>query len=212
MKAAMPPAFCAFAGACSARVVLPLLSGPYTSTIRPRGSPPRPSATSRAIDPVGITSTGTRACSPSRMTEPLPNCRSIWTSAASRALSLSPALSGAGLPLGAMRTPCRVVVRFRSPTLRATTDISGQHRTDQRKRAPDRIQRPRHVHYRGTVIRAQARRAGLFDGGATGTTGPFGITGLTEGVGDVERVAHSAPDDLRILAVSQRLVYGTPAK
>src|SRR5215469_9356426 len=212
MNAAMPPAFCAFARACSATVVLPLLSGPYTSTIRPRGRPPRPRATSRAIEPVGITSTGTRACSPSRMTEPLPNCRSIWTSAASRALSLSPALSGADLPLGAMRTPCRVVVRFRSPTLRATTDISGRHRTDQRKRALDRIRRPGHVHYRGTVIRAQARHAGLFDGGATGTTGPFGIGRLTEAIGDVERVAHGPPDDLRILAIGQRLVDGTPTE
>ena len=58
MNAAMPPAFCAFARACSATVVLPLLSGPYISTIRPRGRPPMPSATSRAIDPVGITSIG----------------------------------------------------------------------------------------------------------------------------------------------------------
>src|SRR5579859_1151852 len=93
MNAAMPPAFCAFATACSASDVFPLLSGPYISTMRPRGRPPRPSATSSAIDPVGITSIGSRVSSPRRMTEPLPNCRSIWSRADSRALSLSPARS-----------------------------------------------------------------------------------------------------------------------
>ena len=42
------------------------------------------------------------------MTEPLPNCRSIWSSAVSRAFSLSPARSRLGLLLlAAMRTPCR---------------------------------------------------------------------------------------------------------
>ena len=46
-----------------------------------------PSATSRAIDPVGITSTGARSSLPSRMTEPFPNCRSIWARADSRAFS-----------------------------------------------------------------------------------------------------------------------------
>ena len=65
------------------------------------GRPPMPSATSRAIEPVGITSTGTRASSPSRMTVPLPNCRSIWASAASSAFSLSLARSGL--------TTCRLV-------------------------------------------------------------------------------------------------------
>ena len=46
----------------------------------------------------------------------------------------------------------------------------------------------------------------------TGTTGPFGIKELTEAIGDVERVAHGPPDDLRILAIGQRLVYGTPTE
>ena len=36
-----------------------------------------PNATSRAIDPVGITSIGARTSSPSRITEPLPYCLSI---------------------------------------------------------------------------------------------------------------------------------------
>ena len=66
MNAAIPPASCAFAMACSARLVLPDLSGPYISTTRPRGRPPMPRATSSAIDPVGITSTG---C-PGLVTEP----------------------------------------------------------------------------------------------------------------------------------------------
>jgi hypothetical protein len=66
-----------------------------------------PKATSSAIDPVGITSTGARASSPSRMTDPLPNCRSIWTSAVSRAFSLSPLLTPLVLSLPAIWTPCR---------------------------------------------------------------------------------------------------------
>src|SRR3954470_3832509 len=57
--------------------------------MRPRGRPPTPSATSRAIDPVGMTSTGARSSLPRRMTEPLPNWRSIWASAVSRAFSRS---------------------------------------------------------------------------------------------------------------------------
>src|SRR3954463_7384955 len=56
---------------------------------RPRGRPPMPSATSRAIDPVGITSIGARVSSPSRMTAPLPCCRSICASAVVSALSRS---------------------------------------------------------------------------------------------------------------------------
>src|SRR6516162_10015651 len=63
-----------------------------------------PSATSSEIAPVGITSIGTRASSPSRMTEPRPNCRSIWASAVSRALSLSPTLLP-GLSMPAIGAP-----------------------------------------------------------------------------------------------------------
>ena len=105
MNAAMPPAFCALATACSAIVVLPLPSGPYTSTTRPRGRPPMPSATSSAIAPVGITSIGGRPSSPSRMIEPRPNCRSIWARAVSRDLSLSPPVRLTALSLPAMGTP-----------------------------------------------------------------------------------------------------------
>ena len=147
-----------------------------------------PSATSSAIDPVGITSIGTADSSPRRMTEPLPNCRSIWASAASRALSLSPALSGAGLPLGAMRTPCRVVVRFRSPTLRATTDISGSTaRTSENAlrtayNGPDMSTIGERLFERRQDTPAcsiEGRREPRARSG----------TGLAEGVGNVERVA-----------------------
>ena len=54
-----------------------------------------------------MTSTGTRVSSPRRMNEPLPNCRSIWREAASRAFSLSPARSALGLVFPAIGTPCR---------------------------------------------------------------------------------------------------------
>ena len=70
-------------------MVFPEDSGPYTSMIRPRGKPPIPKATSSAMDPVGITSIGARPSSPSRMTDPLPNCRSICDRAVSRARSRS---------------------------------------------------------------------------------------------------------------------------
>ena len=48
-----------------------------------------PSATSSAMEPVGMTATGARSSLPRRMTEPLPNWRSIWASAVSRAFSRS---------------------------------------------------------------------------------------------------------------------------
>src|ERR1700722_2907092 len=69
-------------------VVLPEDSGPNTSTMRPFGTPPIPSARSSDSAPVGIASTRTCApSSPMRMTEPLPNSRSIWPSAPCRAAS-----------------------------------------------------------------------------------------------------------------------------
>src|SRR5690606_24369686 len=54
-NAATPPPRCASATTCKANVVLPPDSGPYTSTIRPRGTPPTPSARSTDNDPVLIT-------------------------------------------------------------------------------------------------------------------------------------------------------------
>src|SRR4051812_5759849 len=56
---------------------------------RPRARPPMPSAMSSAMEPVGMTLMACDGLSPSRMTEPLPNCLSIWDRAMSRALSRS---------------------------------------------------------------------------------------------------------------------------
>src|SRR4051812_46207278 len=120
MNAAMPPAFCALAMACSATVVFPELSGPYISTTRPRGRPPMPRAMSRAIEPVGITSIGARTSSPSRMTEPLPNWRSMLASAVSRALSRSDEGAMAAVP----GDEDRVVFFVTCPNLEPTPDMT----------------------------------------------------------------------------------------
>src|SRR5215212_1378318 len=100
MKAASPPAFWASAMICRARVVLPLDSGPKISTMRPRGTPPTPSARSRASAPVGIVATFWVSSSPMSMIEPFTNCRSIWETAASMALLLSNAPSKRDHPYG----------------------------------------------------------------------------------------------------------------
>src|SRR4030081_2906661 len=90
MKAQMPPFFWPSATVCSARVVLPEDSGPEISTTRPRGRPPTPSAMSSPSEPEEMVSTSIeRSFLPSLITEPLPNWRSIWESAADRALVLS---------------------------------------------------------------------------------------------------------------------------
>src|SRR6516165_6876185 len=58
--------------------------------MRPRGTPPMPSAISRPSEPVEITSVSAAAsCEPSFIIEPLPKARSIWPSAASKARCLS---------------------------------------------------------------------------------------------------------------------------
>src|SRR5690606_25627073 len=58
--------------------------------MRPRGSPPTPSAMSRPSEPVEMVSISIDWPDlPSFMIEPLPKLRSIWESAASRALDLS---------------------------------------------------------------------------------------------------------------------------
>ncbi|KAG1322518.1 hypothetical protein G6F61_015189 [Rhizopus arrhizus] len=44
-----------------------------------------PSAMSSISEPVGMASTGSTTRSPMRITEPLPNCFSIWPRAAARA-------------------------------------------------------------------------------------------------------------------------------
>ena len=87
---AIPPLFCTSATICRATVVLPLDSGPYTSMIRPFGTPPSPSAISRLREPVGIVSIFIFAPeSPSFITEPFPYAFSICVNAASNAFSLS---------------------------------------------------------------------------------------------------------------------------
>src|SRR5271156_1282072 len=86
----MPPVFCASAMTCKVMVVLPEDSGPNTSTTRPRGKPPTPSAASNEIAPVEITEMGTIASfDPNRMIDPLPNCFSICATASSIALPRS---------------------------------------------------------------------------------------------------------------------------
>src|SRR5208282_4118862 len=89
----MPPVFCASAITWRAMVVLPEDSGPNTSTTRPRGKPPTPSAASNEIAPVEITEMGTIASfDPNRMIDPLPNCFSICETASSIALPRSSAM------------------------------------------------------------------------------------------------------------------------
>ena len=89
MNAARPPVFCASAMMCSESVVLPLDSGPKISMMRPRGMPPTPRATSTPMDPEGIELMAANSFAPSRMIEPLPNCRSICVRAVSAAFNLS---------------------------------------------------------------------------------------------------------------------------
>src|SRR3990167_2795233 len=87
-NAQTPPFFCASAMTCSASVVLPEDSGPKISIIRPRGSPPTPSAASRPIEPVEMASTPTFGLSPSFIIESSPNLVRI----ASRVVSIFPCL------------------------------------------------------------------------------------------------------------------------
>ena len=87
MNAQMPPRRCASAITWYTSVVFPDDSGPKISTTRPRGSPPMPSARSSASEPVETAPTATWGRSLMRMTDPLPNCRSICPSATSSASS-----------------------------------------------------------------------------------------------------------------------------
>src|SRR5215471_6390078 len=89
MYAATPPALWTCATTCRQSVVFPEASGPYTSTTRPLGSPPTPSAMSSPSEPVDTTDKSLCTwASPIFMIEPLPNCFSIWASAAASALLL----------------------------------------------------------------------------------------------------------------------------
>ena len=102
-------------------VVLPEDSGPNTSTMRPRGTPPMPSARSSESAPVGIAATRTWApSSPMRMTVPLPNSRSICVSAP---------WSAAARAFAAFSSS---VVTLIAPLL--VTVVRGSHRTRRRGR------------------------------------------------------------------------------
>src|SRR5947207_961444 len=57
--------------------------------MRPRGTPPTPSAASTPIEPVEILLMAANSFAPRRMMEPFPNCRSIWVRAVSAAFNLS---------------------------------------------------------------------------------------------------------------------------
>src|SRR5882757_5992071 len=89
MKAQTPPSAWASAMMWLIKVVFPEDSGPKISTIRPRGTPPIPSARSSASEPVGIEATLIVPLSPRRIREPAPKSRSIWVTAASRAASFA---------------------------------------------------------------------------------------------------------------------------
>src|SRR3954453_1027903 len=111
MKAHTPPSFWASAMMWYISVVLPEDSGPKTSTIRPRGTPPMPSARSSDSAPVGIALTLTWApSSPMRMMVPLPNSRSICESAPCSAVSRAlAAFSSGGAGIQAPRSSRRLV-------------------------------------------------------------------------------------------------------
>src|SRR2546426_6769134 len=105
MNAAMPPRRWASATTWRASVVLPEDSGPKISVTRPRGRPPTPSATSSVMAPVGMTAISSRGPpAPRRMTEPLPNCRSICAIASSSACRRSLFASAMRLSLNHPRT------------------------------------------------------------------------------------------------------------
>ena len=92
-----------------------------------------PSARSRESAPVGMDSMFMERLSPMRMTEPLPNCFSIWPSAASNALSRSVSaicLSPLPLLLRLSCDPCRLGGRSLAVTLRRGCD--GPRRRDGR--------------------------------------------------------------------------------
>src|SRR5690349_10405109 len=86
---------------------------------RPRGRPPTPSATSRAMELVGMTAICMTGRSPSRITEPLPNCLSICASASSSAFSRS---GPAAIPA----TPVFDFVLFVDELLFTTVDTLGE--------------------------------------------------------------------------------------
>src|SRR3954471_1086149 len=111
-----------------------------------------PSAMSRAIEPVGMTFMTTSGLSPRRMTEPLPNCLSIWARAMSRALSRSSV---------AMMATFEVLGKLSGTTLGRGSDNSG---------APADLWRtglPVDVTLGRTLVRSPGRHAARPDGPAS---------------------------------------------
>src|SRR5215475_7031753 len=81
-----------------------------------------PSATSRAIEPVGITAIAMAGRSPRRITEPLPNCLSICARARSSAFSRSG--NAAAMAATPVDLPDFAVEFFTAPTLGGGSDRS----------------------------------------------------------------------------------------
>ena len=171
MKAAAPPAACTSARACRASVVLPLLSGPYTSTIRPTGRPP-PRALSSVRAPVEKVATWAMSLSPSVTTAPFPNCRSRSFSTAESA-----ARRGAAAPL-ASRSPAGSVARPRAGG-------RARRRRRWRRRPPADRRAPRHTGPRcGRAmwgVRGRTREAGRAPGLAPASSAVLGAGGREGG-------------------------------
>src|SRR6516164_6240006 len=192
---------------------------------------------SSAIAPVGITSIGARTSSPSRMTEPLPNWRSIWARAVSRALSLSPPLPP-GLSMPAMDTPAGIRGFLSALTLLAATDKTphaGEHHRD-RAAAAVAGHHARH-NSRRTTVRSGAGHAQFQKkpparrrppqpsphGGCSRPRGPRTPEqdkthdprpGMASArfLGYLEGLAHRAPDRFRLDSLGQGLVHRPAAQ
>src|SRR6266545_464284 len=146
-----------------------------------------PRATSREMEPVGITSIGTRASSPMRMTEPLPNWRSIWASAVSRAFSRS---------FAAMRCPALVPVLI--VALSSEADATGNHRqsADTAATVDNVATEPHFTEQKFDQPPTRRFAPNLARGGGRGP--------LPETLRDVEGCADRRPDGPGRLAVGQR--------
>src|SRR5207302_10251051 len=91
------PSVCATSAlTCCVRAASTEHPGPELASSLLAGGAPTPSARSRPSAPVETTCTSFAASASSFMIEPLPNCFSIWDSAAANALDL---LSSIGVPL-----------------------------------------------------------------------------------------------------------------
>src|SRR5512143_3994701 len=155
-----------------------------------------PSATSRAIDPLGMISTATRCPSPRRMTEPLPYWRSICPSAASSAfarsmLAIAATLSSAASPPATgMGTAGIDTTLGRAPDIPFATHPPGEELDRVTTWAPPLSRRLYRTYVR--MVEARARRvatlatrgdqAGSIDAVATRRRN---IHGVAEGVPDV---------------------------